>query len=376
MPVETDLERQLRKAFHGHGTTDGLPDRVLVDSLAAGRSSLRGHRRRAMAGSAAALAVVAGLAVAVVQRDDGVPQPAVPSPSPTPPPSAGPTIAPGAWANGLPLGDPPSVPYVAGTDVIEPDGARVDTGGTGLGIIGLSEAGLVLLLEKETEHPFSFTSTYVVVTPAGEVRELPAATVTRDAAREALVSPSGAAFTNGGDILDVRDFVVIGHIPEAASIMLAWTPTGIIYSADHSKSAVSYHVLRNQGAVVDLDGDPGIYPNGTDVGYRGCRVVRLSADGVTPISDCIDGLRSVSPSGRWALTADLRLVDVTTGESRYLAGGPVHPEPYSYDKAWWDGDDSVLIPVFAHLVRCDTATGACERATEGDELRAGRFALP
>ena len=128
---------------------------------------------------------------------------------------------------------------------------------------------------------------------------------------------------------------------------------------------------------MELAEDPGLYMNGTDVGIQLCRVVRLEADGTTtPLSDCIDGLRAVSPSGQWALTDDLRLVDVATGEQRYLAEVPVSPTPYGFDKVHWDGEDSLLFPVGALLVRCSTSTATCERATRSEQLPRGSVSLP
>ena len=57
MASDTDLERRLRGALLDHAEPDGLPDRVLVDSLALGRTSLRRRRRLAAAGAVASLAV-------------------------------------------------------------------------------------------------------------------------------------------------------------------------------------------------------------------------------------------------------------------------------------------------------------------------------
>jgi hypothetical protein len=370
MVTDADVETRLRSALHAHAPVDGLPEQVLGDSLAAGRTSLRVRRRRALGGSVAALAVVAGLAAAVVQRDDTVPQPAVPSPSPTPSPTPSEeteTIATGAWVGGLPVGDPPEVPYLAGTTVVLPDGSRVQTGGNaGAGVIGLTVAGLVLLVESETEQPYSFSSRYVLVTNAGRLRELPFSTLTADGAQEALISPDGTQFTSGGDIVDIRDLSVVGRVPDEADILDWWTPTGIIYGAGRYT-----YLWPVGGEPRRLPDFPGQFPNGTDIGLDGCEVVRLDATGATtPISQClVDGqrrssfLRSVSPSGRWALSRDLGLVDTVTGETRYLAGAPVDPSPYAFDKVWWDGDSHLLLPIFGRLVRCDTATASCELAT-------------
>jgi hypothetical protein len=382
MTVDTELEQRLRSALHEHAELEALPDRVLLAGLAGGRSSLRRRRRRGLAGVAASLLVVSGLALVAAQREDGAPQPTVPSPSPTPSPTPAPeTVAPVAWAAGLPFGAPPDVPYLAGTTVVLPNGRRVALGAeppaqvTGAGIIGLSVAGLVLLVEHEVAQPYSFSSRYVLVGDDGEQRDLPVSTL---GAQEAVVSPDGGYFTGGGDIIDLANLSVAGHVPERATILFSWTTHGILYSAgDYGASGTRYHLLPDGDEPRELADDPGLYVNGTDVGIQRCRVVRLLADGTTtPLSGCIDGLRSVSPSGQWALTDDLRLVDVATGEQSYLAGTPVSPTPYGFDKVHWDGEDSLLFPVGSLLVRCTTSTATCERATRSEQLPQGSVSLP
>ena len=374
MATETELERRLHDELHARSGADPLPERVLTDSLALGHRALRRRRRGALLAAAASLVVVSGLVAlgAQGQGDPPRPAPAPPTATPTPGPDEPDTVAPVAWANGLPLGAPPEVPYLAGTTVVLPDGTRVETGGSGAGVIGLTVAGLVLLVETETEHPYSFSSRYALVTDSGEVRDLPVSTLTADGAQEAVVSPDGELFTSGGEILDMRDLAVVGEVPEAADILISWTPAGIVYGVGE-RSYVWSEGHEPQG----LAQLPGTFANGTDVGLKGCHVVRLSTEGTTAtLSECIDGLRAVSPSGRWALTDDLRLVDVATGASRYLAGSAVHPIPYAFDKVRWDGDQSLMFPVGALLVRCDTSTVTCERATDEHELQDGRLALP
>jgi hypothetical protein len=376
MATDSDVERVLRDELHARAVSERLPERVLTDSLALGRRAVRRRRRQAVTGTAAGLALVVGLVAATGRGgDDGPePAPAITTPTTTPTPTEPAAVAPGAWANSLPAGAPPEVPYLAGTTVIQPDGTRVETGGTGVGVIGLTVAGLVLLVENEVEEqgqPYSFTSRYVLVTNDGEVRDLPASTLVEDSAQGAVVSPDGTRFTSGAEILDVRDLSVVGQVPDAADVLVAWLPAGILYSAGRRS-----YVWPEGGKPREVAAYPGVFPNGTDVGIDDCGVVWLTTSVSTPLSECRDDLRSVSPTGRWSLTNDLRLVEIATGDSRYLAGGPVRPVPDANDKVHWDGDGTLLFPVGALLVRCDAATAMCERATDGHELKDGRLALP
>ena len=59
------------------------------------------------------------------------------------------------------------------------------------------------------------------------------------------------------------------------------------------------------------------------------------------------------------VTADWQLLHVASGDSRSLADGLLNAEVS--ERAWWDGDDSVLLPAGDWLVRCDTASATCER---------------
>jgi hypothetical protein len=126
----------------------------------------------------------------------------------------------------------------------------------------------------------------------------------------------------------------------------------------------SIFLWSEDGGARPLDGYPGTFESGSDVGTSQCHVVRLTESGeVSPVSDvCVHGLWSVSRSGRWALTEDLHLVDVRTGASRNLSVRPVS-NLYTHRKVWWDGDDSLLIPAGDWLVRCSTADATCERVT-------------
>src|SRR3954447_7303052 len=132
---DTDLEERLRGALLDHSYGDGLPDHVLVDALALGRTSVRRRRRLAAAGAVASLALVGGIALAVGNHDGSEPQPAPPAPSPSTD-EAPDTTTLGLWAASLPKGAPAEAPYLAGTSVVEPDGTRVQLDGTSVDAVG------------------------------------------------------------------------------------------------------------------------------------------------------------------------------------------------------------------------------------------------
>jgi hypothetical protein len=355
--TDADVERRVRGALLDHAHPGGLPDRLLVESLELGRASVRRRRRQAAAIAAATIALVVALTVAAVRQDDtGRPEPASPAPSTSAEP---PTTTAGIWAPSLPRGARAEVPYLVGTTVVQPDGSRVEVPGTEASLVGLSVAGAVLLVGTEVQQPYSFSTRYVLVRPSGEVQDLPVSTLVADGAQGAVVSPDGREFTGGGAILDLTDLSIVGEVPEEADLLVAWTPVGIVYFV-HGGQYVLWPV---DGAPIPLAADPGVFGHGSDVAMDACsNVVRLAADGTTsPVSPhCLGSLWAVSPSGRWAITPDLELVDVSTGAARSLADRSI-VAVHRYDRVWWNGDDSVLFPAGDWLVRCEIETAACEQ---------------
>jgi len=282
------------------------------------------------------------------------------------------TIAADAWAASLPLGRPAAVPYLAGTDAVLPGGSRVAVGGAVDQVVGLASAGLVVRVGTVTPEGYPSGSRYVLVTGGGEVRDLPIRTRTADGGLEALVSPDGRYLAAGHDVLDLADLARVDHLPRAAAYLLWWTPAGILYAADDGR----YFLWSAEHGPRPLGAFPGSFKNGTDIGIKHCSVVKLTRAGrTTPLSTCIHGVRSVSPSGRWALTRDLHLVEVASGRSRALTPAPLDPLPGAYEKVWWDGESSLVLPIGPRLVRCATATARCERASD-PEPRAGGLSLP
>jgi hypothetical protein len=355
--TDADVERRVRGALLDHAHPGGLPDRLLVESLEVGRASVRRRRRQAAAIAAATLAVVLALTVAVVQQDDTGPRPA-PAP-PAPSTSAEPTTTAGIWAPSLPRGAPAEVPYLVGTTVVQPDGSRVVVPGTEASFVGLSVAGAVLLVGTEVQDPYAFSTRYVLVGPTGDVQDLPISTLVADGAQGAVVSPDGRELTGGGAILDLTDLSVVGEVPEEADLLVAWTPVGIVYAVHGGQ----YFLWPVDGTPIPLAADPGVFADGSDIAMDSCSsLVRLAADGTTsPVSPhCPGRLWAVSPSGRWAITPDLELVDVSSGEARRLADRSIVPV-HRYDRVWWNGDDSVLFPAGDWLVRCDIEAVACEQ---------------
>lgn len=364
------------------------PDPYLASSVIdTGSETLRRRHVRRTASTGALVAVlVAGAGVAALWSKNAD------SAAPSGPPSTGlpttrePRIPVAAWAEQLPLGAGPTVPYIVGTTLFRPDGESIDltvAAGSGDGlrvadaaIVGQTVAGLVLLVE-DVGPGVALASRYVLVETDGDVVDMPVSTRTAGAAQEAVVSPDGRYFTNGGPVIDKQSGEVVAEMPEAAEYLHAWTPAGVLYS-DHDSR---FHLWDLGEAPVPVrSGNPGYFENGTDVGFRthdGCtQVVRLVADGdVDPINEiCLPPLMTLSPTGSYGLTQDLRVVDTLTGVASRIEDQPLG-EMYAHADKFWEDDHTVLMSVegmsdgSGMLVRCDVRERSCERAT--DVLPAG-----
>ena len=323
-----------------------------------GRASVRRRHRLGVAGATASLAVLAGLMVAAVTRGDTQPQPSPTPPTPSTSAGAKPTTA-GIWAASLPRGNPPEVPYLAGTTVVQPDGTRIEVPGETAQTVGQTVAGLVLLVGSVNADGDPSDSHYVLVRTSGEAEDLPISTLSADGTREAVVSPDGRRLAGGGEILDMADLSVVGQVPSEAKLLIAWTPVGIVYLAEGG----DFVLWPEGGTPITLRSNPGEFATGSDVAIDVCsNVVRLTADGtITRLSSgCGRGLWSVSASGRWAITPDLRIIDVATGVARRFSDRRA-TVAYRYQNVWWDGDQSVLFPADDWLVRCYVDTATCEQ---------------
>jgi hypothetical protein len=352
--TDTDLERRLRGALHDQAGTDGLPERMLLDSLSVGRTALR-RRRLGAAAVAACVAVAAGIALAAVQRGEDDLQPAPPAPSPTVQPVSPASL----WAGSLPRGRAAAdVPYLADTWLVQPDGSRIPIAGEKVELVGMSVAGPVLLVGTEADGSSSISWRYENITSDGAAHHLPVTVDTCCASEHALLSPDGVLFTRGDEIVDLTDAAPGGRLPEDVKIPVAWTPVGVVYLADDGH----YRLWNQTGSTITLASNPGVFAPGSDVAVDLCGTIhRLGADGsLTELSsDCVPGAWSVSPDGRWVLTDALELVDVASGESRALADRDVINTDATQHVRW--DDDAVLFPAGGYLVRCGTGGGSCER---------------
>ena len=105
-------------------------------------------------------------------------------------------------------------------------------------------------------------------------------------------------------------------------------------------------------------------------------MVQLDAEAtITVIYQICDGtsLKTVSPGGRWAITADLRLIDLHSGTIAPLDNANVSRMNVWKDSRWLSEDQVLLTitppeadgpPTRALLVRCQLPTNTCERATQ------------
>ncbi|MCW2792620.1 MAG: hypothetical protein JWO76_1718 [Nocardioides sp.] len=378
------MEAGLRSALRTNETA--LEPRLDLAGVAVelGRRRIRRRRRWAAAGGAAAVVVVVAAGVVgprlVISSDPTGGSPMTDSEHPDP--TSAVPVLPGVWAQSLPVGEAPDVPYLSGTTLHLP-GTTVELDATGAGLVGDTVAGAVLLLEHETRRPYSFTSEYVVVSDSGAVTPLGTGHVAH--VQEELVSPDGTMFASDAGVVSMESGSVVAALPAGATALDAWTSAGILYLGPRGHYYL-WSPERGRGPA-PVEGFPGSYAEGSDVGLRrdgGCtEVVRLGDDAGVEVlhrlCDMPDAL-TVSPTGDWVLTMDLQIVDARTGEVRPLGDAPL--EVHVSNDAYWEAEDELLVSVplaapavidehgvrtrreSALLVRCGVVTGSCERVTD------------
>jgi len=390
MTLNDEFEARLRADLLAN-ELDVTPGSNLAPSaIAAGRRSL--NRRRLAAGAGGVLAVTTLVLVGVALRD-GSPDsrtPVPPGASHKPPTSSEATGSPMDWASSLPLGEAPEVPYLVGVDLHLPSGQVIDLDGSGAGIVGASNVGTVLLVETEDSNGTPFSSRYVVVSDDGVVTELPIST--RTPVQEAAISPDEELMAAHTSVTKLQDLSAVAAMPEDAELLVAWTNSGIVYHAHRD----GYFLWQpgGQEPPIKLDGHPGVFLNGTDIGLRGrhgcSQVVQLQPDGtINPRYEICEGqrLHTVSPAGNWAITLDLELVDVRTGTVAPLDHANVGRIHVGADTRWLSENEVLLTitspegegPVSrAVLVRCRLTDNVCERATDALDvpLTQGNIGLP
>ena len=380
MSVDDDFETLLRQQFRIQepqvGAAGDLTTRVVADGM---REIRKRRTRFAICTCVGAVALVAGVSMTGLRSAPNAGN----GPDVVPATSNGGSEGPAEkqalaeWADGLPRGAAPEVAYVAGTTVYVPGGAVTELDVADAAIIGQTVAGLIVFVEETDARGVLTGTRFVLVRDDGTTVNMQTSTRIAGAAREALVSPDGLYFTNGDQVIDKSTGASVGEMPEEAEVLVSWTSEGIIYAARGQE----YYLWRLGEAPILLDGLPGVYDFGTDVGMResgnGCReVVRIEGTGeVTPAgAGCVPDLLSVSPGGTTGLTTDLQVIDIATSEASPLSDTPL-ADVYSYVDVHWlndeeflvsvpaESDVSVVPPGSSRLVRCRISARSCESAT-------------
>jgi hypothetical protein len=371
MSVDEDFEELLRHRLHAEepvvSTAPDLPERLIVT----GSAQLRRRRRRAAGLTAlVTVAAIAGTSVVTSRLLDS----ANPPPTSDNRPSQDRTpaqVSPGEWAERLPRGAGPDVAFLAGTVLHLRNGKVVDLEADA-DLIGETVAGVIVLVEDTNERGVLVGSRYVLVEDDGDVVEIPVSTLTAGNAQEALVSPDGRYFTNGGPVIDESTGAIVDEMPAAADVLVSWTPAGIIYWTREDQ----YYLWRIGAQPTALDAwQGGDFSNQTDVGLvrRGVcpRVVRLDRSGsVTEVGQsCLPKMFTVAPDGTRGISLDLEVVDTATGATTAMSERPLR-QVLRYTHAYWEDADTVLVPIpgtedeTGILVRCHVARPTCERATD------------
>ena len=377
MNVDEDFETVLRREFHLQEPrlepAAGLSRRIVAEGR---RESRRRRTRYAVSVGVGAVALVAAVSVNGLwpPAPDTAKEPGVPATSGTARPAQKQALA--EWAAALPRGASPGVAYLAGTTVHLPGGAVTELDVADAAIIGQTVAGLIVFVEENDAQGVLASTRFVLVQDDGTTADMRTSTAVEGAAYEALISPDGRYFTNGDQVIDKSSGAPVGEMPEAAEVLLSWTSKGIIYSA---RGQEDYYLWRPGDEPIALDGFPGFFDVGTDIGVRRsgkcAEAVRIASTGeITPVgAGCVPGLFSVSPDGTTGITTDLRVVDLATAETAPLSDAPLESGSQFAEVRWVDNDKVILsVPAgdaSSRLVRCLTAELRCESVT--DPLKVG-----
>lgn len=376
MSVDEDFEKVLRQQFRIQeprvAPAAGLSHRVVAEGR---RESRRRRTRYAVSAGVGAVMLVAGV-TAIGLRSPGPTtghEPVVPATSG--PARTAEQQALAEWAAALPRGAAPEVAYVAGTTVHLPGGAVTELDVADAAIIGQTVAGLIVFVEENNAQGVLSSTRFVLVQDDGAATDMQTSTAVEGAAYEAVVSPDGRYFTNGDQVIDKSTGAPVGEMPEAAEVLISWTSQGIIYSA---RGQQDYYLWRPGEQPIALDGFPGVFDAGTDIGVRRsgrcAEAVRIASTGeITPVgAGCVPDLFSVSPDGTTGITTDLRVVDLATAETAPLSDTPLASLYGDAEIRWLNNDDFLLsVPAgegSSRLVRCRTAALRCESATDPLEV--------
>jgi RNA polymerase sigma factor (sigma-70 family) len=363
-------EEQLRASM------EAAADPVHADPELVGRvieqsRSARQQRRRSwwLSGCAAALTALVGASLIFLDgSEDSPPEPDLPRLI---------EVDPIMWARQLPRGPPIRLPYVVDGGLHVPGKGTLLPGEAGA-VIGKTSAGWLVAVERFTEPRkggLPDVTLYGILTAEGRFEPLPRDPYHGSPGVQAL-SPDGELFAMGGALIDVAQREVVGRTPEDALIASQWTAIGLLYRRGLDASSWLWRPgnrpIRLPAIVWEIAATA---PVGLTSSRDGCtNVVHLAADGGVDATyeGCAAGASppvSLSPSGAYALTADLDVLDVDEGTVTPFelpSSGIVEP-----DQLGWEDNDHFVLPVESRetmtrdrvvFVRCSTATNECERA--------------
>jgi RNA polymerase sigma factor (sigma-70 family) len=286
-------------------------------------------------------------------------------------------VDPVRWARQLPQGAPIRIPYTVGADLHIP-GQQTDLPGRVRAVIGKTPAGWLVAVDGTTmprKGGLPAMTLYGLVTAEGTFEFLPRDPYKGSPGVRAL-SPDGELFALGGALVDVATGRVVGRTPQSAIIASVWTPVGLVYLSRLDGSDWLWRPgSRPTPLGVRVWATATTAPVVLTVSRDGCTsVAHLRADGgiVTADGGCLTGASTpfwLSPSGAYAVTADLGVLDVTDGivtPFELPSSGIAGPEQLG-----WEDDDHFVLPVESRetgsrdrvvFVRCSVASHNCERA--------------
>ncbi len=395
--MDTQLEERLRHDLLDATRGVEAPVGFAHDALSSGRR-LRRRRTSALVAGGVAAVVAGALLLPGLGSDDEVG------------PAASDLSALAGWAESLPDGPAPDLPFFS--DAGLHDGATLVEVPGGVDISRapqrVSRGWLVMLRTKAPE-----------VAPAvlfadGSLAPLPPYPDRQEGGSSpAFVSPDGERVAYGNRVVDTThdlDTTEIPHDPAlveeattgfvTALRISGWTDEGLVYEgAPTVKGLGTEWLLRSDGSTVEL-GAPGSRVHSFGHGVAGyaltydysekkntCATLSEVTSGrwVEAGTQCMGRYLGesldLSPDGRWLLTDDLPEVwDVADGEwvSFDAPADVLADDDFEWlGAAGWESDDTLLIPVHddgpagtrtIQVVRCTVSTGACERAGAGIRL--------
>jgi hypothetical protein len=377
-----DLEQRLRDDLQSR-TSSSYNTAIGLSAIARGSARRRKRSLVAVAATTGAVATISGMSLVAVNMTA---HPSHREPATVASSGANSTDATQSkeifkWAEGLPRGPEPTVPYLVGTLLHLPNGAQVALPGEAAGLIGTGPNGTVVLLESKNN---TRSNRYILVSATGDITELGSAVMTN--AQDALVDPTGQMFTNGDEIVSLQTGEKVGEIPREATVMYYWSSAGIVYL-----TAGGGAVLWDPGTAQkhQLDEHPGQATKGSDAFIKtedDCSTISIATPGRLALARtlCDAAALASSSDGSYVLTYDFDAVD-TGGAPVDMDNSPTGSRPYQADIRWLgssaflvslgDGQDRDPNQVRSILVNCDLATLSCTRATDSMDVPRSQAAI-